>query len=136
MQCWKFRADRTWVLEQEFNICNSNRSEVTSVCLHPTYNALFWCEQRMSSSGQPGYCICTRKVSNSKYSLFFHSTFNTARGIYLAFIWSLLFYSNKYAFDCTGDEAISELGPVEAIMHNICLCHLNPLQQGIAIIIK
>nr|XP_022317814.1 uncharacterized protein LOC111121018 [Crassostrea virginica] len=99
VQCWKFRADRTWVLEQEFNICNSNRSEVTSVCLHPTYNALFWCEQRMSSSGQPGYCICTRKVSNR-------------------------------------DEAISELGPVEAIMHNICLCHLHPLQQGIAIIIK
>lgn len=38
----------------------------------------------------------------------------------------------------TGEETLSErdLGPVEAIMHNICLCHLHPLQHGLAIVIK
>lgn len=102
VQCWKFRADRVWILEQEFNICNSNRSEVTSVCLHPTHNTLYWCEKRTtSSSGQSVFCICRRKITN-------------------------------------GEETLSErdLGPVEAIMHNICLCHLHPLQHGLAIVIK
>lgn len=102
VQCWKFRADRIWILEQEFNICNSNRSEVTSVCLHPTHNTLYWCEKRTtSSSGQSVFCICRRKITN-------------------------------------GEETVSEreLGPVEAIMHNICLCHLHPLQHGLAIVIK
>ncbi|XP_061196123.1 uncharacterized protein LOC133204412 [Saccostrea echinata] len=102
VQCWKFRADRTWVLEQEFNICNSNRSEVTSVCFHPIHSALYWCEKRVTSSSDRSiYCICRRKVPNDEENL-----------------------------------SEQELGPVEAIMHNICLCQLCPLQQGVAIIIK
>ncbi|XP_056017286.1 uncharacterized protein LOC125668891 [Ostrea edulis] len=102
VQGWKFRADRTWILEQEFNLCNSNRSEVTSVCLHPVHSAIYWCERRgTSNSEQPIYCICRRKVTNDGESL-----------------------------------SERELGPVEAIMHNVCLCRLHPIMHGIAIIIK
>ncbi|KAK3089939.1 hypothetical protein FSP39_007798 [Pinctada imbricata] len=56
VRCWKFRSDLTWVHIRNFSLCNDQHTEVISVCLHPTHNALYWCE--LQNDGENGQSLC------------------------------------------------------------------------------
>ncbi|OWF38159.1 uncharacterized protein LOC110466646 isoform X2 [Mizuhopecten yessoensis] len=62
VQCWKFRSDLTWMLVKRFDLCNVNRSEVTSICLHSGQATLYWCERRPTISDVANYSICKRQI--------------------------------------------------------------------------
>ncbi|XP_033737816.1 uncharacterized protein LOC117325589 [Pecten maximus] len=69
VQCWKFRGDLTWILIKRFDLCNVNRSEVTSICLHSAQETLYWCERRPDFSDVANYSICKRHINNDEDKL-------------------------------------------------------------------
>lgn len=64
VQCWKYRTDYTWVFLQRFDICSVIKSEIVSICLHPSQNTLYWCEKQSAdiSNENLTYCICKRQL--------------------------------------------------------------------------
>uniref|UniRef100_K1P9J0 RNA helicase n=1 Tax=Magallana gigas TaxID=29159 RepID=K1P9J0_MAGGI len=85
VQCWKFRADRIWILEQEFNICNSNRSKPPLVSM-----VIYWNQSSNSVTMYSG--PYTLVVENSTSSQAFDFT-----SLAFKFISISIQVRNKYA---------------------------------------
>ncbi|KAJ8306381.1 hypothetical protein KUTeg_016926 [Tegillarca granosa] len=68
VQCWKYRTDYTWVFLQRFDICSASKSEIVSICLHPSQNTLYWCEKQSADIPIENltYCICKRQLPDDE----------------------------------------------------------------------
>lgn len=45
------------------DLCNVNQTTIVSICLHPSQNALFWCEKQHSGAeDEPTFCIYKRQL--------------------------------------------------------------------------
>ncbi|KAL5020730.1 hypothetical protein ScPMuIL_002187, partial [Solemya velum] len=70
VQVWKFRSDFSWLLIQKFNLCTTPNTVITDVCLHPSQNAVYWCESNLSSlSNATVFCIYKRQLPEDEGKL-------------------------------------------------------------------
>ena len=68
VHCWKYKAE-TWTFMLTVDLCNVNQTTIVSICLHPSQNALFWCEKQQSGADdhdEPTYCIYKRQLPDGK----------------------------------------------------------------------
>ena len=68
VHCWKYKAE-TWTFMLTVDLCNVNQTTIVSICLHPSQNALFWCEKQQSGADdhdEPAYCIYKRQLPDGK----------------------------------------------------------------------
>ncbi|CAC5365349.1 HPS6 [Mytilus coruscus] len=67
VQCWRYKTEG-WTFLLTLDICNVNQTSVVSICLHPSQNALFWCEERKVED-RTIYCICKRQLPDDEEKL-------------------------------------------------------------------
>ncbi|XP_063412305.1 uncharacterized protein LOC134695056 [Mytilus trossulus] len=67
VQCWRYKTEG-WTFLWVLDICNVNQTSVVSVCLHPSQNTLYWCEER-NIEDRTIYCICKRQLPEDEKKL-------------------------------------------------------------------